>query len=172
MRINTGLYSPPHEPWILSWIRTNHCFQNLFMWQDRLWQEELLVLLVRHYTCAQQETKCGAMYQPGYRTYMQITSKHLQRITFWDIPSRPPRFQNGTLDFKTLKCSCLFTVHRIWTTWIHWQIKTSNLTYDAPLKLSCTNLRGQTATHTTLFGFPFVVSEVGSANVLWGRQGM
>ena len=40
---------------------------------------------------------------------------------------------------------------------------TQSDTLSAHLKLSCTNLRGQTATHATLSGFLFVVSEVGLA---------
>lgn len=41
---------------------------------------------------------------------------------------------------------------------------TQSVTLSANLKLRCTNPRGPTATHASLSGFLFVVSEVGTAS--------
>lgn len=61
MVITTDNYRPPCEPWILE---TNGRLSHLVMCQ-----EELLPHLVWHHTCAQQDMKCGAIYQPEYKAH-------------------------------------------------------------------------------------------------------
>lgn len=76
MVITTENYRPPYKPWILG-TRTNGCLPHLVMCQ-----EELLPHLVWHHTCAQQDIKCGTMYQPEYKTH----ANHFIRFTLPHIP--------------------------------------------------------------------------------------